>query len=109
MRATFLHYRNPKEATPSAYYPQSTTYGHTLYKFESMRESESKQGSFAKNERFEVGSIYKNLADRTANEVGPGAYKEEQVVHLLKKKPCMSTFQPAQIAPSEGHFEIHGH
>ena len=105
MRATYLHYRNPKEETPSAYYPKNTNYGRPLNRFEYQNESESKIGTFGKNDRFYQGSIYKNVVDRTQPVVGPGSYKEEQVVHLLKKKACMTRMHKPDIAPNEGYYE----
>ena len=69
-----------------------TAYGSPLNRFETRNESESNAGSWARDQRFFQGSIYKDLVDRTEELVGPGTYKDEQAVHLLKKKPCMSTF-----------------
>ena len=91
MRATFLQFRNPKEETPPAYFPQNLNNGRPINRFDYQNESESKRGTFGKNSRFDMGSIYKNVVDRTTKRVGPGAYTEEKVVHLLKKKPCMTT------------------
>ena len=48
-----------------------------MNRFEYENESESKIGSFSKNQRFAMGSIYKDVVDRTTNRVGPGSYKEE--------------------------------
>ena len=56
-----------------------------------------------------MGSIYKDVVDRTTKRVGPGAYSEEQVVHLLKKKPCMTTIHRPQICENEQLFEMQGH
>ena len=56
-----------------------------------------------------MGSIYKNVVDRTTKRVGPGAYTEEKVVHLLKKKPCMTTIHRPEIAPNEYLFQMQGH
>lgn len=109
MRATFLQFRNPKEETPPAYYPQNVNNGKLLNRFEAKVESESNVGTFSKLSRFEQGSIYKNMVDRTTKRVGPGAYSEERVVHLLKKKPCMATIHRASIAPNEALFEMQGH
>ena len=109
MRATFLQFRNPKEETPSAYYPQKTNNGRPVNRFVNFAESESNQGTFSKNTRFNQGSIYKNVVDRTAKTVGPGAYKEEQVVHNLKKKPCMTTIRRPEIGENEGPYEMQGH
>jgi hypothetical protein len=52
MRATFLQFRNPKEETPSAYYPLKTNQGKPLNRFEYSNESESNIGTFGKNQRF---------------------------------------------------------
>ena len=49
MRATQLGFRNPKEETPSAYYPNKTNDGRTLNKFEKATESESKAGTWSKD------------------------------------------------------------
>ena len=101
MRATCLQFRNPKEQTPPAYFPSNTNNGRPLNRFEYQNESESNRGTFGKDSRFDMGSIYKNVVDRTTQKVGPGAYKEENVVHLLKKKPCMTTIHRPEIAPNE--------
>ena len=106
MRATYLQFRNPKEETPGAYFPQKTNYGRAVNRFDKFIESESNQGTFSKNTRFNQGSIYKNVVDRTAQSVGPGAYKEETVVHNLKKKPCMATIKRPEIGTNEGPFEM---
>ena len=109
MRATFLQFRNPKEETPPAYFPSNVNTGKPLNRFEGKIESESNEGTFSKLDRFSQGSIYKNVVDRTTNRVGPGAYAEEKVVHLLKKKPCMTSIHRAAIAPNEALFEMQGH
>lgn len=77
MRATYLHYRNPKEETPSGYFPQNTNSGRPINRFEYNNESESKKGSFSKDSRFAMGSIYKDVIDRTTQRVGPGTYRPE--------------------------------
>ena len=109
MRATFLQFRNPKEQTPDARYPQNTNYGRPVNKYNYANESESKRGTFGSHARFDHGSIYKDVVDRTTVRVGPGAYTDEQVVRALKKKPCMSTFHRPQIADNEVFFEMQGH
>ena len=109
MRATYLQFRNPKEETPSAYFPQKTNNGRHINRYDIQNESESHTGTFGRNERFHMGSIYKDLVDRTTKQVGPGAYTEERVVHLLKKKPCMTTIHRPEISPNETLFEMQGH
>ena len=106
MRATQLGFRNPKEETPAAYFPKKTVYGKHMNKFDCANESESKTGSFSKDSRFYMGSIYKNVVDRTTKRVGPGAYKEEQVLHNLKKKPCMTMIHRSEVAPNESVFDM---
>lgn len=109
MRSTWLHFRNPKEATPSAYYPLNTNAGLPLNRFEFPSESESKRGTFSTDERFAHGSIYKDMFAKTSKRVGPGAYKDEEVVEKLKKKPCMSTYHKPFIGPDEGAFDMQGY
>ena len=110
MRATNLGLRNQKEETPlSSYYPQITAYGSPLNKFEARNQSESNVGSWGRDQRFCQGSIYKELVDRTTQNVGPGTYKDEEALQLLKKKPCMSTFHQPDVAPNESVFDIQGH
>ena len=57
MRATFLQFRNPKEQTPPAYFPQNTNNGRPLNRFEYSNESESNCGTFGKNSRFDMRKI----------------------------------------------------
>ena len=109
MRATFLQFRNPKEQTPSAYFPKKYNNGANMTRYQRVNESESNTGTFSKNTRFNQGSIYENVIDRTQKTVGPGAYKEEKVVHELRKKPCMTTIHRPEIALNETHFEMMGH
>ena len=67
-------------------------------------------GTFGRVSRFDSqASIYKNVFSRTTNKVGPGAYKEEDVVHLLRKKPCMTTIHRPEINENEEFFEMQGH
>ena len=66
--------------------------GRPINRYEYNNESESKRGTFGNHARFDHGSIYKDVVDRTTVRVGPGAYTDEQVVRALKKKACMSTF-----------------
>ena len=80
-----------------------------LNRFEYLSQSESRRGTFSQNHRFEHGSIYNIPGKRTGVSVGPGAYKEEDVVNMLKKKPCMSTFLRPVVGPQEAHFEMSGH
>ena len=101
MRATYLQFRNPKEQTPDARLPLNTNQGKPMTLYTQANQSESKKGSFSRNERFKQGSIYKDVVDRTKKKVGPGAYMEEQVVHLLKSKPCMTTIQKPTVAQNE--------
>lgn len=49
MRATFLQFRNPKEETPSAYFPVNTNQGKPMNRFEYPNESESNAGTFSRN------------------------------------------------------------
>ena len=109
MRATYLQYRNPKESTPSAYYPLNTNQGKPLNRFEYLSQSESRRGTFSQGHRFLQGSIYHNVGARTSEVVGPGAYREEDAVLNLKKKPCMSTFFRPMIGPTEDAFDMQGH
>lgn len=106
MRATNLGFRSPKEETPDAYYSNKTNQGATLNRFEFPTESESKAGTWGKDQRFFQGSIYKDIVDRTSNRVGPGAYKEEQVVQILKKKPCMSRMNRPEVSDNESIFDL---
>ena len=92
MRATRLGLRNPKEETPTSYYPMKTVNVSPVNRFELRSESESIVGSWGRDQRFYQGSIYKDLFDKTDERVGPGTFKDEQAIELLKKKPCMSTF-----------------
>ena len=109
MRATSLGFRSPKEQTPDARLPLNTNMGRPINRYEYNNESESKRGTFGNHARFDHGSIYKDVVDRTTVRVGPGAYTDEQVVRALKKKACMSTFHKPQIAPNEAFFEMQGH
>ena len=52
MRATQLGFRNPKEETPSAYYPKKTNDGSGFNRYEKAQESESSKGTFSKDQRF---------------------------------------------------------
>ena len=106
MRATFLQFRNPKEQTPAAYFPQNTNQGKPVARYAYPNESESKQGTFGKNHRFKEGSIYKGVVDRTRATVGPGAYRDEEVVSQLKQKPCMTIIHRPEISANEGAFEM---
>ena len=110
MRATFLQFRNPKEQTPAPYFPQSTTEGRRLLtkRFNRLTESESRKGSFSRCDRFNsLGSIYKNVVDRTGDAVGPGSYKDDP----LSAKPCMTTIHRPEVAmdSTETFFDLHGH
>lgn len=67
MRATYLQFRNPKEETPPAYYPQKVNNGRHINRYDIQSESESHTGTFGRNERFHMGSIYKDVVDRTTN------------------------------------------
>ena len=109
MRATFLQFRNPKEETPAPYFPKKTNCGKNMNKFEDQNESESVGGTFGKNKRFHMGSIYKDVVDRTTKKVGPGTYAEEKVVELLRKKPCMTTIHQPEIGGNEGPYEMQGY
>ena len=93
MRATQLGLRNPKEETPQGYYPQITAYGDLLNRFELRGESESNVGSWGRDVRFKQGSIYEDVVGRTSDKVGPGTYKDDAAMELLKKKACVSTFR----------------
>lgn len=106
MRATHLGFRNPKEETPPAYYPSKTNEGMPLNRFAYPNESESKAGTWGKDSRFFMGSIYKDVTDRTSKRVGPGAYREELVLHALRKKPCMTSIHRPEIAANEEVFDI---
>ena len=108
MRATQLQYRNPKERTPAPYYPIKDNAGFPLNRFEYFGQSESLQGSFSKNHRFDRGSIYDFPFRATENKVGPGAYKDNDVVLQLKKKPCMSMLISPERGPDESIYEMSG-
>ena len=109
MRATHLGFRNPKEETPPAYFPNKTNNGKPMNKFNYPNESESKDGTWGKDSRFDQGSIYKDMFDKTSKRVGPGAYKEEQAIHNLKKKPCMTSIHRPEVSPNESVFDMQGH
>ena len=110
MRATFLQFRNPKEKTPSGYYPESTTEGRRLFnRCAKFKESESVAGTFSRGTRFNsLGSIYKDVVDRTDQSVGPGTYRE---IDNITKKPCMTTLHKPEVAlaSTEEYFDIQGH
>jgi len=108
-RATYLQYRSPKERTPGAYYPLRTNEGFNVNLFAQKTQSESLQGSFGKVQRFCKGSIYDYPFTATGQSVGPGAYKEEDVVRNMKNKPCMTTFVGPLLCPNEAQFELNGH
>lgn len=65
MRATYLQFRSPKEQTPSAYFPKRYNNGTNMTRYKQLNESESNVGTFSKNSRFNQGSIYENVIDRT--------------------------------------------
>ena len=79
-----------------------------LNRFEYFGQSESLKGSFSKNHRFDRGSIYDFPFRSTDHKVGPGTYKDEDVVHNLKKKPCMSMLKQPERGPDESRFEMTG-
>ena len=109
MRATQLQFRNPKERTPAPYYPIKVNDGMPINRYEYFGQSESLKGSFSKNHRFDKGSIYDYPFSCTENKVGPGTYKDEDAVHNLKKKPCMSMLISPERGPDESRFEMCGH
>ena len=108
MRATQLNYRNPKERTPVPYYPIKDNTGFPLNRFEYFGQSESLHGSFSKNHRFDRGSIYDYPFRSTDNKVGPGTYKDNDVVLNMKKKPCMSMLISPECGPNEAIYEMTG-
>ena len=48
------------------------------------------------------------MVDRTEKSVGPGAYREEKVMELLKKKPCKARFHRPELSPDETMFDLQG-
>jgi hypothetical protein len=89
MRATFLHFRNPKEMTPGFYVgngPNSNENWATSSflmnrgstnsrrKRDLVERSESLKGSFTALNKFGHGSIYHNIGQRTTTQCGPGRY-----------------------------------
>ena len=114
MRATCLQFRNPKELTPSGYYPLSTIEGRRLFnRCAELAESESRQGSFSRGTRFNsLGSIYKNVVDRTERVVGPGSYTlSNKIESSCSRRPCMASIHQPEVAlaGTEAFFDLQGH